>query len=108
MLRRQFALVPVVVLGCILVWVTPQAPAADEAVIEEIKGALAALALHDNKPEPALVKALEEKNSLRRVAAVEALCQTGREEVAELTRKLLEDKNKVVQLRAALALANFK
>ncbi|HEY1858802.1 MAG TPA: HEAT repeat domain-containing protein [Gemmataceae bacterium] len=80
----------------------------DEAVIEEIKGALAALALRDNKPDPALVKALEEKNSLRRVAAVEALCQSGREEVAELTRKLLEDKNKIVQLRAALALANFK
>src|SRR5438132_13800154 len=35
MLRRQFALVPVVVLGCILVWVTPQAPAADAPPTEE-------------------------------------------------------------------------
>jgi len=80
----------------------------DEVAVEEIKGAIAALALRDNKPEPTLVKALDDKNSLRRVAAVEALCQTGREEVAGLTRKLLEDTNKIVQLRAALALANFK
>src|ERR1700687_4461608 len=35
MLRRQFALLPVVVLGCVLVWVTPQAPAAEEPPTEE-------------------------------------------------------------------------
>jgi HEAT repeat protein len=80
----------------------------DDNVVEEIKSALTALAIRDNKPDPALVKALEDPKALRRVAAVEALCQTGREEIAEIARKLLDDKNKVVQLRASLALANFR
>src|SRR5262249_17244573 len=84
-------------------------PAADdEGVIDEIKAALSVLALQNNKPEPALIKALDDPKALRRVAAVEALCQTGREEIADKTRKLLDDKNKVVQLRAALALAQFR
>jgi HEAT repeat protein len=80
----------------------------DENVIEEIKAALTVLAIRENKPEPALVKALDDPKALRRVAAIEALCQTGREEVAGIARKMLGDKNKVVQLRASLALANFR
>ena len=84
-------------------------PAAeDERVIEEVKSALAALAYHDGKPVPALVKALEDASSLRRAAAVEVLCQNGPADADESFRKLLQDPMPSVRLKAALALARVQ
>jgi HEAT repeat protein len=84
-------------------------PAAeDEQVIEEVKTALAALAYRDGKPVPALVKALEDKSSLRRAAAVEVLCQNGPADADDSFRKLLQDPMPSVRLKAALALARVQ
>jgi HEAT repeat protein len=79
--------------------------AEDDTVMEEVKTALANLAYHDGKTEPALLKALEDPHSLRRAAAIDALCQNGAAEPREALRKLLQDPAPVVRLRAALALA---
>jgi hypothetical protein len=76
----------------------------DEAVADEIRDALAAVALRDGRPDPALGPALEDPLPLRRGAAAEALIRTGRPELIELSRKALADGNLEVRLRAALAL----
>ncbi|HZT82898.1 MAG TPA: HEAT repeat domain-containing protein [Gemmataceae bacterium] len=80
----------------------------DDAVADEIKTALAAVALRDGKPDPALVKALEDPASLKRAAAVEALCQPGADQALPAVRKLLKDPKPAVRLRAALALADHR
>src|SRR5262245_37229992 len=41
----------------------------DEVVVEEVKAALAAVAVRDGKPDPVLVRALQDPNSLRRATA---------------------------------------
>jgi HEAT repeat protein len=79
--------------------------AENDAMLEEIKAALAAAAHPEGKPHPALVKALEDDSPLRRAAAVEALCAGGRVEPRAALRKLLVDKSPRVRLHAALALA---
>ena len=82
-------------------------PAAeDEHVIEELKTALAVLAYRDGKPVAALTRALADRSSLRRAAAVEALSQDGPAAVDESLRKLLHDPMASVRLKAALALAH--
>jgi hypothetical protein len=52
-------------------------PGADEALAREIRSALYAVALRDGKPEPALVKALEDKDPVRRAAAAAVLGKDG-------------------------------
>jgi hypothetical protein len=52
-------------------------PAADEAAAVEVKAALVLLAQKDGKPHPALVKALEDKDLLRRRAAEGVLGKDG-------------------------------
>src|SRR5437868_10506733 len=47
------------------------------AVLDEARAALAATSYRDGKPEPALLRALGDELSLRRAAAVAALCQHG-------------------------------
>ncbi len=84
-------------------------PAAeDEHVIEEAKTALATLAYRDGKPIPAIIKALEDPVSLRRAAAVEAICQNGPADADDTVRKLLLDPMPSVRLKAALALARVQ
>jgi HEAT repeat protein len=81
----------------------------DDGVIEEVKDSLSGLAVRDGKPDPALLKALDDKgSSLRRVVAAEVLCQIGSEDLAAPVRKLLEDPKPAVRLRAALAMAQFR
>src|SRR5262249_44682024 len=72
---------------------------------EEVKAALAAVAVRDGKPEPVLVQALEDPSALRRAAAAEALSQVPGEEIRDRLRKLLADPRPMVRLRVALALA---
>src|SRR5262249_55026367 len=82
--------------------------AEDENVLEDIKGALVQIAIKDGKPDPALVKALDDPISLRRVTAAEAMCQGGRDDLVIPVRKLLKDPKPAVRLRVALAMAQFR
>ena len=81
-------------------------PAAeDDQVIDELTAALTTLAYPADKPNAALLKALEDASPLRRAVAATALCHKGRPEQQAAVRKLLSDPKPLVRLRAALALA---
>jgi HEAT repeat protein len=89
-----------------LVAYLPQAE--DDHVAEEVTTALAGVALSDGKPDPALLKALEDAVPIRRSVAAEVLSQVGGAEQAPAVRKLLKDPKPAVRLRAALALAKMQ
>lgn len=77
----------------------------DDGMIAEVKGALTTLALDPNgKPEPALVKALTDKQSVCRSAAAEALAKGGGLSVRGEVKKLLTDQDLLVRQAAAAAL----
>jgi HEAT repeat protein len=76
----------------------------DEPTFEEIRGALAAIAVRDGKPDALLVKALDDKLPLRRGVAAEALASGGGADERALARRLLKDPDTGVRLRVALAL----
>jgi HEAT repeat protein len=78
--------------------------AESEAMAGEVHRALAALALRDGTPDPALVRALEDKLPARRAAAGEALAQAGEPNIRGAVRKLLQDADAAVRLQVALAL----
>jgi hypothetical protein len=59
----------------VLLALAPSLP--DEADARELRNALAAVALRDGKPDPAVVKALEDKDPARRAAAAAALGKDG-------------------------------
>jgi HEAT repeat protein len=83
--------------------------AEDATVLDEAKAALNAVALtKEGRPEPAILKALEDGSSLRRAVAVEVVCQNGQAEPRSILRKLLSDPSATVRLRAGLALANAR
>ena len=85
--------------------------AEDDGVIEEIRLALAAVAHPDGKTDPALLKALQDDSPIRRALAIDTLCQNGvTVSVLEQVplRKLLQDPQPAVRLRAALALARAR
>jgi hypothetical protein len=79
-----------------------------EVTEEEIRTALAALAVHDGKPEPLLVKALADPLPVKRSAAAVALLIGADAEIRPQARKLLNDPEPNVRLRVALALAAQK
>jgi hypothetical protein len=76
------------------------------AAADATREALAALALKDGKPEPALLKALEDKGALKREAAAVALAKGGGKEAWPAVRKLLKDSEAAVRLRVAVALVH--
>jgi hypothetical protein len=76
----------------------------DEVVADELREALVAVALRDGRPDPVLVAALDDPLPIRRAAAVEALVRSKQPAAVAASRKLLEDSNPDVRLRAALAL----
>jgi HEAT repeat protein len=78
--------------------------AEDESVIDEAVATLAAVATHAGKPDPALLRAIDDPVALRRSAAVEVLCRSAPSELT-VVRKLLTDPVPIVRLRAALAMA---
>ncbi|MCI0460705.1 MAG: HEAT repeat domain-containing protein [Gemmataceae bacterium] len=81
-------------------------PFADaDQVAEEVQSTLAALAVHEGKPEPALAAALTDAMEVRRAAAAEAFCRAGVAAVLPAVRQLLKDPEPAVRLRVALALA---
>ena len=81
------------------------AVAEDETVAEEVRHALAALALRDGKPEPVLVAALADKSPAKRAAAGAALGRANAADQRDAVKKLLQDAEPVVRLRVGLALA---
>ncbi|MFL5240921.1 MAG: HEAT repeat domain-containing protein [Gemmataceae bacterium] len=94
--------------GTVEVLLTYLPQAEDESVSDEVRAALAALALRDGKPDPSLVDALTDKAAIRRGAAAEALCKAGAKGQLPSIRKLLKDPDPSVQLRAGMALAALK
>jgi hypothetical protein len=52
-------------------------PSADAALAREVRAALLALAVRDGRPEPALLRALKDRDSARRAAAAAALGKDG-------------------------------
>jgi len=84
-------------------------PFADnDAVADEVRSALAALALPEGKPDKLLQAALSDKTPLRRAAAAEALIRAQAKELLPDIRKLLRDPDPGVQLRVAMTLAHAK
>jgi hypothetical protein len=79
--------------------------AESEGLTAEVQSALNSLAVRDTKPDPILLRFLEDKLPLRRAAAAEALARSPSPEARQAARKLLEDADLPVRLRAALALA---
>jgi HEAT repeat protein len=75
---------------------------------DQVQQALAAVAMRDGKPEPVLVKALTDKQPVRRAAAAVALCRAGALEQRPAVRKMLEDPDPTVRLRVGLALVALK
>jgi HEAT repeat protein len=76
-----------------------------DAILEELKTALAGVAHVKGKADPSLLNALGDEHPLRRASAIVALCQGGMVEPRETLRKLLTDPMPSVRLRASLALA---
>jgi HEAT repeat protein len=76
----------------------------DESTLDEVRAALAAVAVRGGKPDPALVKGLEDRLPLRRGIAAEALVLGGAADQYPAVRKLLQDPEPLVRLRVALAL----
>jgi hypothetical protein len=79
--------------------------AEDAGTADEVRTALAAVALRDRKAEPALVAALADPDPIRRGGAAEALARAGAAAQLPAVRKLLGDREASVRLRAALGLA---
>src|SRR5581483_6708984 len=77
----------------------------DDPVLEEVRAALGALALHDGRPEPALLQALADPLALRRATAAQVLGLAGGPEARSHLRRLLQDPLPAVRLAAALTLA---
>jgi hypothetical protein len=75
---------------------------------EEVRNALAALAVRDGQPDRALVEALTDRLAIRRAAAAEALCRGNAVAAYPAVRKLLADPDAGVRLQAALGLAGAK
>jgi HEAT repeat protein len=81
----------------------PRAP--DEAVLEQCKVVLVDLAARNAASGPVLLQALDDPLALRRAMAAEALCRGTSAAIPAPVRKLLDDKQPLVRLRVALALA---
>jgi HEAT repeat protein len=81
-------------------------PFADnKEVLQAITSALAAVALPNGKPDPALLRGLADPLAVRRAAAGVALARAATPDQVPDVRKLLKDSAPGVRLRTALALA---
>jgi len=81
-------------------------PVADDTdVFRAVMAALAAVAVPNGKPDPALLRGLADPVGVRRAAAGVALARAAPPEEVPAVRKLLKDPAPGVRVRAALALA---
>lgn len=78
--------------------------AEDQSTFEEVETALVAVAIVNGKPDGALLKALKDKEAIRRGAAATVLCQAGGPANYKHVRPLLKDPSVTVKLRASLGL----
>jgi hypothetical protein len=81
----------------------PDAP--DETVRDLVRTSLAAVAFQNGKTNLAVVRDLASPVAVRRAAAAEALCRAGATEQYPAARRLLQDRDPLVRLLVALALA---
>ncbi|MHB1426159.1 MAG: HEAT repeat domain-containing protein [Gemmataceae bacterium] len=79
--------------------------AEEETLSLEVQKSLTALALHQGKPAPALVRALTDPQPPLRAAAAAALLGGGGVEGRAAVRGMLKDKSALVRMRVALAMA---
>jgi HEAT repeat protein len=77
-----------------------------DAPVTAVGNALASLAVHGGKPDPALLRALTDESPARRAAAGIALARAGVKEQLPAVRKLLQDPEASVRLQVALTLAD--
>jgi hypothetical protein len=80
----------------------------DELVADEVRASLAAVALHDGKPEKAVVAALEDRQEPKRAAAVQALIRSSTPEQRKAYHHFLGDSDLAVRHQAALAFFDAK
>jgi hypothetical protein len=80
--------------------------AESETIATQIIDVLAIAGCSGGKGDPALVRALTDKVSVRRAAAALALCKGKADDELPAIRKLLGDSDAVVRLRTAVALAH--
>ncbi len=76
----------------------------DENLTAEVQKSLSLLALREGKPDPVLVRLLDDRQPAMRSTASEALARGGGAEGRSAARKLLRDGEPEVRLRTALAL----
>jgi hypothetical protein len=80
----------------------------DETIFEELQSALNSVAYPKGKAHPALLKALADKQPVRRAAAAVALCNGPLADHLPQIRRLLKDKDNNVRLKVALAMAGAR
>jgi HEAT repeat protein len=80
----------------------------DDGMAEEIRSALAAVALSEGKVDPVLLRALEDKLPVRRAAAGEAIIQSGDKENRPAVAKLLKDADPSVRLQIGQTLLSAR
>ncbi len=79
--------------------------AEDESVADDVRRALAAVAMRDGKPDPILQQALDSKEAIKRGAASEAFARGGDKAMRDDMRKRLEkEKDGEIRLRIAMTL----
>src|SRR5262249_32744965 len=69
----------------------------DESIADEVRTALAAVAYRDGKADPVLTAALEDKDALRRAAAVGALIRAAKPEQRTPLTRFLQDADATVR-----------
>jgi hypothetical protein len=79
----------------------------DEIVAEELRDALAGVALFDGRLDPALESSLADPLAIRRGAAAVALIRSGAPAAIASGRRALADKDPEVRLRTAIALVTY-
>ncbi|MBI1914819.1 MAG: PQQ-binding-like beta-propeller repeat protein [Planctomycetes bacterium] len=82
--------------------------AEQEYLVEEVRTALAAVAVRDGKPDPVVVEALTDRHPARRAAAGVALARAGVARKVAGLHKLLQDSKPRVRLVVGLALARAR
>jgi hypothetical protein len=80
----------------------------DEAAAEAVQSALVALAMPAGKAEPVLVKALQDKLAVKRIAAALALLKGGPVGLRKDLRPLLADKEPLVRFHVAMGFVEAK
>lgn len=82
--------------------------AEDEALAEEVRVGLPSVGGLRREPDPILLRALDDKDQTRRLAAAEAVLQIAGDRMLPAVRRLLQDRDPVVRLRVALILGRAR